>query len=1097
MTRINTNVSSLLAQQSLANANNEMQTSLTRLSTGLQINSGADNPSGLIAANALGSQIVGTNTAITNSQTAEQMVSTADSALSQIGTLLDSIRGLVSASANSGTESSSQIAANQQQVDSSLQAIDQIAQTTQFNGQNLLDGSLNFTTANVNSAAISGVTVNQATIPTTGPLNVTAQLTTQATQAQLNYQQGTLSNATVLNIGGANGTQSFNFAAGTTIQQIAAAVQAVSGSLGVTATATQPVSETAQQGVVNVQNAATGADLQLTANNAGAALGNVHVNLVTASNPSQISATAQVTSVVAGTNGSPATINVQLGQTAYQQAAWSGGAAGSDYFDIQARNAGSQYNGYTVSVVNGGAASAAINTNAKTITLTIQGGTTTEAGTLAAWNSNTQLNSLFALNQGANYTAGTTVTNGMVTSITNAMTANAGNPTTLGVDGGAVINGGTNDVTNIASLINANSTANMLVTAAPAGGSDGTKGLVATSDSVNYNTAVTNGALQITGPENSPNVQFVNGGASQAFSVNLSNAAGTYGNATATIQSGTATDGFLQLTAKTAGVDNGATVQYVQDTNFGASTVANYNAGTNTLTFRGNFNAGDVSLSSMASAVNSDANGLGNLFTASVVGTGAADVTGGVHTVSAGGQTAATMAGGGLQTAGSIVVNLATDATGAVTTTAADVANYFNNTSANPALAALGMAVNAGYNPDGTLSSGAGLMTATAAGQSVQLTDNSTQISTGTASKAVTAAANGVNASLTVTALQNNPGLDGIQVQLVQGAAAAPDSAVYSAANKTVTISYANAGESANTLISNLKAATDSGTKAFLATFGIAATGTGASNVSSSDVGYTSGGTTTSGAGVAAQRNWDKGTPTGTGAELQFTSLGYGSAANVSVNAVSGTFNTVNGSNKAATTANGTDVVATINGMQAVGNGLNATVMSDSLSLGLNFNANATAGTTTAFEITGGGALFQIGANVTANEQVRLGIQSASTTSLGGTDGLLYQLGSGQSASLTANPDTAASIVNDATNQVSSMRAQLGAFDATTLQTNINTLNGTVLSLTAAQSNIQDADFAAESANFTRAQILVQSATSVLSVANQNPQNVLALLKNM
>jgi flagellin len=87
--------------------------------------------------------------------------------------------------------------------------------------------------------------------------------------------------------------------------------------------------------------------------------------------------------------------------------------------------------------------------------------------------------------------------------------------------------------------------------------------------------------------------------------------------------------------------------------------------------------------------------------------------------------------------------------------------------------------------------------------------------------------------------------------------------------------------------------------------------------------------------------------------------------------------------------------------------------------------------------------------------------------------------------------------VSDATNQVSTMRAQLGAFVSTTLQTNINTLNGTVLSLTSAQSNIQDADFAAESASFTRAQILVQSATSVLSVANQNPQNVLALLKNL
>ena len=58
-------------------------------------------------------------------------------------------------------------------------------------------------------------------------------------------------------------------------------------------------------------------------------------------------------------------------------------------------------------------------------------------------------------------------------------------------------------------------------------------------------------------------------------------------------------------------------------------------------------------------------------------------------------------------------------------------------------------------------------------------------------------------------------------------------------------------------------------------------------------------------------------------------------------------------------------------------------------------------------------------------------------------------------------------------------------------------LTTTVQNLTSAQSNIQDADFAAESANLTRAQVLSQSATAVLAVANQQPQNVLALLRNL
>lgn len=78
MTRINTNVSALIAEQNLNNSNNSLQTTLTRLSTGLRINSAADDPAGMIAATNLGSNIAATNQAISNSQVATQMISTAD-----------------------------------------------------------------------------------------------------------------------------------------------------------------------------------------------------------------------------------------------------------------------------------------------------------------------------------------------------------------------------------------------------------------------------------------------------------------------------------------------------------------------------------------------------------------------------------------------------------------------------------------------------------------------------------------------------------------------------------------------------------------------------------------------------------------------------------------------------------------------------------------------------------------------------------------------------------------------------------------------------------------------------------------------------------
>ena len=235
---------------------------------------------------------------------------------------------------------------------------------------------------------------------------------------------------------------------------------------------------------------------------------------------------------------------------------------------------------------------------------------------------------------------------------------------------------------------------------------------------------------------------------------------------------------------------------------------------------------------------------------------------------------------------------------------------------------------------------------------------------------------------------------------------------------------------------------------------------------------------------------------------LQFNSQDYGSKAFVNVKVISdtdpnGTFaaSLLNAQSQAATHATGTDIQATVNNEAATGSG--NTVSLDSANLSFSATLANTVGANTAvdFNITGGGALFQLGAVVTANQQARLGIQNVDTSSLGGTAGYLYQIGSGQTASLTSNASTAGQIVQEALNQVTALRGQLGAFQTATLDTNISTLTGAVTNLTAAQSDIQDADFASESASLTQQQILVQSGTTVLGIANSNPQNVLALLQ--
>src|SRR5574340_613008 len=169
MTRINTNVSSLNAQKSLARTNVQLQEALTRLSTGLRINVGKDDPAGLIASEMLRSDIVSSQRAVTNTERANQIIATADSALGQVSSLLNDIRALVTEAANKGALSAEQIAANQSQIDSSLEAINRIAQTTSFQGRKLLDGSLDFTTTNwVNAANCRTIQIDQANLGATG-----------------------------------------------------------------------------------------------------------------------------------------------------------------------------------------------------------------------------------------------------------------------------------------------------------------------------------------------------------------------------------------------------------------------------------------------------------------------------------------------------------------------------------------------------------------------------------------------------------------------------------------------------------------------------------------------------------------------------------------------------------------------------------------------------------------------------------------------------------------------------------------------------------------------------------------------------------------
>lgn len=229
------------------------------------------------------------------------------------------------------------------------------------------------------------------------------------------------------------------------------------------------------------------------------------------------------------------------------------------------------------------------------------------------------------------------------------------------------------------------------------------------------------------------------------------------------------------------------------------------------------------------------------------------------------------------------------------------------------------------------------------------------------------------------------------------------------------------------------------------------------------------------------------------GTTLTLNSTEYGSDAVVDVEVISegglGTF----GSTLSARRDTGSDVVATVNGYSANGKGNTLSINTTTLDLSLTVNDGSS--TDIAFDITGGGAVFQLGPDVVSNQQSRVGIGAVNTAKLGGVNGRLYELRSGNGKDLATSPTGAAKVVDEVITKVTEIRGRLGAFQRTTLETNIASLSDTVVNLSEAESNIRDADFAAESAKLTRAQILVQSGTSVLQIANQNPQNVLALLR--
>ncbi len=138
---INTNIASLNAQRNLNTSQGDMYQALQRLSSGLRINTARDDAAGLAISQRFTSQINGMNQAIRNANDGISLTQTAEGGLEEIGNLLQRIRVLAVQSANATNSPSDRQALNNE-VRAAVNELDRIARSTQFNGMNVLDGSM-------------------------------------------------------------------------------------------------------------------------------------------------------------------------------------------------------------------------------------------------------------------------------------------------------------------------------------------------------------------------------------------------------------------------------------------------------------------------------------------------------------------------------------------------------------------------------------------------------------------------------------------------------------------------------------------------------------------------------------------------------------------------------------------------------------------------------------------------------------------------------------------------------------------------------------------------------------------------------------------
>ena len=182
--RIQHNIAALNSYRNLTGNNNAVSKNLEKLSSGYRINRAGDDAAGLAISEKMRAQITGLNTAQKNAQDGVSLVQTAEGALTEVHSMLNRMVELADQSANGTYDNEVDRANLQKEIASLKDEIDRIADSTNFNGINLLDGSLSTTKLDISSANIAGA---PGTITPSAATGAASEITVEGSTAATSY----------------------------------------------------------------------------------------------------------------------------------------------------------------------------------------------------------------------------------------------------------------------------------------------------------------------------------------------------------------------------------------------------------------------------------------------------------------------------------------------------------------------------------------------------------------------------------------------------------------------------------------------------------------------------------------------------------------------------------------------------------------------------------------------------------------------------------------------------------------------------------------------------------------------------------------------